>query len=190
MLALVDRTDDLAAPSLLPGWSRVHVVAHLAGNAQGHLRMLRGALEGIQADQYAGGAAGRAADIEDLASTPAAAVAAVHGTAAELDAVWRQMSDWSVPVRPLDRDPRPASRLVWARWREIEVHAVDLAAGYVPADWPPAFVDRLLDELRTRTDLPPLDGITGPPYALAAWLAGRSAGDELTGDLPVLSEWC
>jgi maleylpyruvate isomerase len=190
LLDLIDRTPDLSSSSLLPGWTRAHVVAHVAGNAQSHIRMLRGALDGVLTDQYAGGAAGRASGIDDLAATPAAAVAAVHETAIELDALWRQMSDWSTPVRPLDRDPRPAARLVWARWRELEVHAVDLAAGYVPADWPPEFVDRLLDELRARTDLPPLDGVSGPPYALAAWLAGRSAGDELTGDLPVLPEWC
>ena len=30
----VGKADPLTAPSLLPGWSRAHVVAHLAGNAE------------------------------------------------------------------------------------------------------------------------------------------------------------
>ena len=69
------------------------------------------------------------------------------------------------------------------------MHAVDLAAGYRPQDWPTPFLERLLPELLARTDLPPLDGVSGPSYALAAWLTGRSTGDELSGDLPVLPEW-
>ena len=188
LLALVDRTTDLSAPSLLPGWSRAHVVAHLAGNARSHVRMLQGTLDGLVADQYAGGAVGRAAEIEALAASPAEAVAALHESAAQLDALWR-VADWDALVRPLDGEPVPARGLAWARRREVEVHAVDLAAGYDPADWPLDFVERLLAELRARTDLPPLDGISGPPHALAAWLSGRSSGAGLSGDLPVLPEW-
>ena len=188
MRALVDRTADLAAPSLLPGWTRAHVVAHLAGNARSHLRMLQGTVEGVIKDQYAGGAEGRAAAIDDLAARPADAVADLHRSAEELDALWDR-ADWSGLVRMLDSEPQPADRLLWARRREVEVHAVDLDAGYRPQNWPADFLDRLLAELRRRPDLPPLDGISGPPYALAAWLAGRSAGEGLTGALPQLPAW-
>ena len=188
LLALVDRTPDLAVPSLLPGWSRAHVVAHLAGNARSHVHMLQGTLEGTINDQYPGGAEGRAADIEELASRPADAVVALHESAGQLDDLWR-VADWSGLVRTLHGGPQPAHRLPWGRWREVEVHAIDLAAGYRPQDWPTPFLERLLPELLARTDLPPLDGVSGPSYALAAWLTGRSTGDELSGDLPVLPEW-
>ncbi|MCU1591137.1 MAG: maleylpyruvate isomerase [Frankiales bacterium] len=187
--ALVDRTDDLGAPSLLPGWDRAHVVAHITGNARGQIGMLRGALRGEVADQYPGGAAGRAAEIEELAADPAAAVAAMHRSAEELEAAWQDTEDWTALCRPLHGDPMPVGRLVWTRWREVEVHAVDLAAGYGPADWPGELVERLLAELRGWPDLPALDGITGPDYALAAWLTGRSRGDGLQGALPDLPEW-
>jgi maleylpyruvate isomerase len=186
--ALVDRTAYLSAPSLLPGWSRAHVVAHLAGNARSHVRMLQGTVEGTIKDQYPGGDAGRAADIEDLAARPADAVAALHSSAEELDALW-QVADWDGLVRTLHGSPQPAHGLAWGRWREVEVHAVDLDAGYRPQDWPEPFLERLLAELLARTDLPALDGVSGPPHALAAWLSGRSAGDGLSGDLPVLPEW-
>jgi maleylpyruvate isomerase len=185
MLALVDRTTDLTAPSLLPGWSRAHVVAHLAGNARSHVRMLAGL------DQYEAGAEGRQADIEQLAADPAAAVEALHASADELDQAWRD-ADWSAPVRVLDGGLRPASTLVWAREREVEVHAVDLDAGYRPDDWPEPFLDRLLAELLARPDLPPLTGVTGVTGsrpALAAWLSGRSGGEGLHGALLDLPEW-
>jgi maleylpyruvate isomerase len=35
---------------------------------------------------------------------------------------------------------------VWARWREVEVHHVDLGLGYSAAEWPVAFVTRGLEE--------------------------------------------
>ena len=189
LLRLVDGAPDLRAPSLLPGWSRAHVVAHLAGNARSHVRMLQGTLDGVVADQYGGGDAERDGAIEELAATPDAAVRALHESAHDLDRLWRRVADWSALVRPLHGEPTAAYGLAWSRWREVEVHAVDLAAGYGPADWPADFLDRLLAELLSRTDLPPLDGITGPPHALAAWLAGRSPGDGLSGELPRLPEW-
>lgn len=48
LIAHLDAVDlsELPLPSRLPGWSRAHVVAHLAGNAQSHIRMLDGCLAG------------------------------------------------------------------------------------------------------------------------------------------------
>ena len=173
----------LRAPSLLPGWSRAHVVAHVAGNARGHGRMVDGQ------PQYPGGRDARAAEIDALAADPPAAVAAAHDSAAELERAWAR-ADWSAPARVLDGTPRTVGDLVWARWREVEVHAVDLALpDYRPADWPQPFLGRLLDELRARPDLPPLDGVEGSDADLAAWLAGRSRGEGLRGDLPELPPW-
>lgn len=182
LLDLVGRTPDLDAPSLLPGWTRAHLVAHVAGNARSHVRMLSGL------EQYDGGSAARAEAIGRLAGDPAAAVEALSASAVELEQAWAT-ADWSAPVRTLDEGDRAAAGLVWARWREVEVHAVDLAAGYAPTDWSAPFLDRLLEELLARTDLPPLDWVAGPPSALAAWLSGRSAGEGLSGPLPDLPEW-
>jgi maleylpyruvate isomerase len=186
LLALVGRTPDLTAPSLLPGWTRAHVAAHLAGNARSHVRMLGGL------PQYPGGAAGRSADIDALAADPAAAVAALRDSAAELERAWRT-ADWRSEVQLLDEQRRPAATLAWARWREVEVHAVDLAVdgpgGYGPRDWPRPFLDRLLAELRSRTDLPSIDDVRGGDADLAAWLSGRSGGEGLSGRLPDLPAW-
>ena len=182
LLGLVARTPDLAAPSLLPGWSRAHVVAHLAGNARSHVRMLAGL------EQYEGGAEGREAGVEALAADPRAAVRALHDSVEELETAWRR-ADWTAEVRPLARPPGPAAALAWARWREVEVHAVDLAAGYRPADWPRPFLDRLLAELRGWPELPDVDDVRGPDAEVAAWLIGRSDGSGLEGRLPPVPPW-
>jgi len=181
---------ELAGPSLLPSWSRGHVVAHLAGNARSHVRMLEGCLAGEVRDQYADGAAGRDAAIDALAGC------------------WDAMDEahWARDVRPLDAPPRPATELVWSRWKEVLVHRVDLDAGCSWRHWPDAFAIRLLHVLVDRDDLPAmtLDAgrgllgvgggggvVTGTPAALAAWLIGRSDGTDLSADgaLPQVPPW-
>jgi hypothetical protein len=95
-------TDDgCRAPSLLPGWSRGHVLAHWARNADGQTRMLQAAMRGEVAAQYPGGDAQRAADIETGAARPAPLI--LHDVRAALDRVedaWRQMPPeaWSRPT--------------------------------------------------------------------------------------------
>jgi Mycothiol maleylpyruvate isomerase N-terminal domain len=46
--------DDCRRPSLLPGWSRGHVLPHWARNADGQSRMLLAAMHGEIAEQYRG----------------------------------------------------------------------------------------------------------------------------------------
>ena len=111
----------------------------------------------------------------------------------------------------LSRGPQAVARIPWRRLREVEVHHVDLAAGYTAADWPEAFAHRLLHEVASGLDglnltlrpagvghrIPVGAGgppeVSGPAYALAAWLAGRSPGDGVTvepaGPLPSVPEW-
>ena len=54
---------DARAPSLLPGWSRGHVLTHLARNADGGQRLLSWARTGVEAAEYPSMAA-RTAEIE------------------------------------------------------------------------------------------------------------------------------
>jgi hypothetical protein len=62
---------DCRGPSLLPGWSRGHVLAHWARNADGQSRMLAAAMRGVVTAQYPGGDAQRAAEVEAGAARPA-----------------------------------------------------------------------------------------------------------------------
>ena len=63
------------APSLLPGWSRGHVITHLARNADGLGRLLDWGATGVPQAQYPSQDA-RDADIESGAGRPAAALLA------------------------------------------------------------------------------------------------------------------
>ncbi|RGC67035.1 mycothiol-dependent maleylpyruvate isomerase [Micromonospora sp. MW-13] len=208
---------DVAAPSLLPGWTRGHVLTHLARNADGFVNLLTAARTGEHIPMYASSAA-RAADISAGAFRPPAAHLDDLRRSAErfAEAVAAMpVQAWAATVQAR-RGPWPAAMLVWGRLREIEVHHVDLAAGYRPTDWPEAFAQRLLHEVTTglsgRPDAPAMvlrfDGsqhelvvggsgaaptITGPAAELAAWLTGRGVGGTLAvtpdGPLPNPPEW-
>ena len=80
---LRSRSFDASAPSRLPGWSRAHVLTHLARNADGHRRMIEGAARGEVLEQYAGGVEGRNAGIDAGAGRPAADVLADFATASD-----------------------------------------------------------------------------------------------------------
>jgi maleylpyruvate isomerase len=196
--------DDCRGPSLLPGWSRGHVLTHWARNADGQSRMLLAAMRGEVAEQYLGGDERRASDIEAGAARPARPILGDARTATgQLEDVWRRMAPdaWTRPAGART-GPRPAWMSVWARWRETEVHHVDLDVGYTHGHWPAEFVDlmlpRVMPTLATRLDEettvhleiidrdPPLTATTasttgepvtvrGPASAILCWLLGRAS---------------
>jgi maleylpyruvate isomerase len=171
--------DDMRAPSLLPGWSRAHVVTHLARNAESHVRLLEAGRSGRLVEQYAGGRAARAAAIEDGASRPAAAlVADAQSANARLFELWSDMQDeeWRLPVGA--RGGESAWELVWSRWKEIAVHHVDLATAFGPADWDSGFVDTLLSQvLKGLSDR--LADDTTVEMTTGAWRARAGNGGEV-----------
>jgi maleylpyruvate isomerase len=194
----------LAGPSLCPGWTRGHVVSHLARNADAYVNLLEWARTGVRTPAYPSPAA-RDADIEAGAPRPAAEQLADLETAAarlsaKIDAT--PVESWSSTVALPSGTEILAARLVWARIYEVELHHVDLDAGYTPADWPAAFALRLLHDpatprVATLVDpdgavllaVPSAPTVAGPPHLLAAWLSGRTDGTGLTGELPSLEAW-
>jgi maleylpyruvate isomerase len=139
---------DLRAPSLLPGWTRAHVLGHLARNADAMRNLLVGVRTGQDRPAYASADA-RQADIEYSASLRASElVADLADSAMALRTVARQLPDagWQVPVQILDSAPFPAAQLLTRRLVEVELHHCDLGARYTPADWPPVFATMELAE--------------------------------------------
>src|SRR3982751_334442 len=61
----------VAAPSILPGWTRGHVLSHVARNADSCVNLLTWARTGVETPQYAS-AAHRAADVAAGAGRPVA----------------------------------------------------------------------------------------------------------------------
>ena len=139
----------MSEPSLLPGWTRAHVISHLAGNAHGLLNLLAWARTGVETPMYPSPQARRDA-IEQGARLPAAALLGETGaSAAALAAAAAQLPGpaWYSPVRSALGRTIPASEVPWMRSREVWIHSVDLDAGPWFDAFPPALVDRLLTEV-------------------------------------------
>ena len=220
LVRTVDGLDETAygEPSVLPGWTRAHVVAHLTLNAEGLAGVLHGAHVGEARPMYASQEA-RDGDIAELAGAAPAdlrerflASVGVFGEA--LDAMHE--ADWEGRFErtPGGQDLALAS-VPLMRVREVEIHHADLAAGYGAADWPEAFRVVLLQSMTKRpypapfsvrpTDLDrtwrygdhggsvasgPV--VSGTSAALGWWLTGRGAGEGLTSDtneLPEVEAW-
>jgi maleylpyruvate isomerase len=144
-----DLTDEQARRgTLVPDWTRAEVLTHLARNAEGLCRMAEAAERGEVAAQYPGGAAQRAADIARGHDTGAAALRTdVRRASDHLMEVWSRLpaEAWNRSGDVID-GTRTIAHTVWSRWREVEIHHLDLDLGYAPADWPVAFVQRALPE--------------------------------------------
>ncbi len=175
--------DDMRKASLLPGWTIGHVLAHVARNADSHVRMLDAGVRGDVADQYEGGAAGRQAEIErDALADAAWLIADLRRANRSLEQRWSTMSvaGWAGEGRSLIGQV-PLSDLPFRRWRETEVHHVDLALAYVPESWPGVYVRLELARLERQwaarrpmglTRLPDA-ALAAPPTRRLAWLLGR-----------------
>ncbi|MGA2837825.1 MAG: maleylpyruvate isomerase N-terminal domain-containing protein [Acidimicrobiales bacterium] len=185
---------DLVTPSLLPGWTLAHLLTHLARNADSHRHRTAGAVEGVVVDQYPGGTAQRAADIEAGVGRPAGEVIADLATAStRMLEAWMDAPSyaWAGITRDSGGNERPLRQLPGRRWLEVEVHLVDLGTGPTHRDWPDAFVAARLPGMRADMARRLPDGAVPPPAGSLdgrdelAWLYGRLRRD----DLPVLAPW-
>jgi maleylpyruvate isomerase len=209
--------EDWQAASLLPGWSRAHVVAHLALNGEALGGVLRGIAEGEAAPMYET-AETREADIAELAGADAAELRdrLLASLTTFLDAVESVPEDgWSAHFERTRGDGTrlPAHAVPLMRWRELEVHHADLDAGYTPADWSATFSELVVTGMVKRLDpeegfrVAPLDAsrtwdvgtpaadpvvVTGPVADVAWWLTGRAPSDQVSssrGVLPTIGGW-
>jgi len=221
LLATVDAldADAFAQPSALPDWSRGHVVAHLTLNAEGLAAALTGVARDVEVPMYASQIA-RDAEIDDLAPRPPAELrarlrAATRGLVGALGMV--PPESWSAQIR---RVPDASATFLAAdvphmRWREVEIHHVDLAAGYARDAWPVEFGIELVDAAADRLTRGTLD-TTAPGFTMRAtdvdkgwdlgegplvsgtvadlgwWLTGRGGEDRLSvsgGPMPTIGKW-
>lgn len=168
---------DLRAPSLLPGWTRAHVLAHLARNADAIRSLLIGARARQQRRPYASGQA-RDDDIDASAAQASRELMTdLADSAMALRTMIRQLPDeaWSFSVQMLDSEPFPAAGLLTRRLVEVELHHCDLGIGYDAAKWPASFAQADLPEpfrsqRQERVSYPPQD--YQPPPARPASAPG------------------
>jgi maleylpyruvate isomerase len=206
-------------PSALPGWSRGHVLTHLARNADGLRNLLIWARTGVVTPQYPSFEV-RNEEIEAGAGRPARELIvdfADSATAFGDEAARLRDADWVTEVHGVRGPAHPAWYTLWRRLSELEIHHVDLDAGYRPADWPADFARECLQGATTifsGSDSPaallrvsddgsehrigppetePTITLAGSSAALLAWLLGRSDGGSLSatpaGPLPPVPPW-
>jgi maleylpyruvate isomerase len=206
--------EELAAPSLLPGWSRGHVVAHLALNGEALAGVLEAVRRGEEVAMYASDEQ-RDTDIEELAGSQQAdlldrLLAATTRFVSALEAMGED--DWGGGfARTPGAEQVPVATVPAMRRRELEIHHADLGAVYGPGDWPQDFVVELLDvlvvdrapsgpfavhagDLERSWSVGDPNGptVTGSGAELGWWLSGRSNGDGLScdaGPVPTLGPW-
>jgi maleylpyruvate isomerase len=146
--ARIMTSSDLRAPSLLPGWSRAHVLSHLARGADAMRNLLTGARAGQDRPAYASPQA-RHADIDRGARAEAKElVDDLVDSAMALRTVVRRLPDtaWRYQVLMLDSPRFPASQLLARRLAEVELHHCDLGIGYGHDRWSAVFGTMELDE--------------------------------------------
>ncbi|OKJ06738.1 maleylpyruvate isomerase family mycothiol-dependent enzyme [Kitasatospora sp. CB01950] len=199
------KPEALFEPSALPGWTRGHVLTHIARNADSLVILLNNARTGQDLPQYASAAA-RDADIEAGSGRPLdVQLADVRESQQRFVDAARLLAPehWQAVLTHRSGYRFPAWQLPGKRQAELEYHHVDLNAGYTPAHWPEQFA--IAEFHRLGTHFGALEGlpvlrliaedagvearlggagepeltVEGPVRALTGWLSGRSDGDGL-----------
>lgn len=168
---------DPTRPSLLPEWTVGHVITHLARQADSVVRMLD------EAEQYPGGPAARAAEIEAGAGRDLdALITDLRMSIWRLETRWAAHSTWEAEAVTVTGAVVPHHELPFRRWREVAIHHVDLGIGYGFEDLPGEYVRLELRRMEMLWNARAPMGLTGlPDAALAltppqrlAWLMGRA----------------
>jgi maleylpyruvate isomerase len=209
LLATARRLDpgSLGGASLCPGWTRGHVLTHVARNADALVNLVTNATTGSTTPMYASPDA-READIEAGAGRPldeqvADVEASAERFAAAAAGLTEEMSDRSLLAR--NNTKVRAGYLPFMRLREVVLHHLDLDAGFGFADVDDETVLRLLQDTVRRLRHDPAtpsmsirtnegdvwsigDGrpvVSGARADVLAWLT-RGLTSGMTGELPTI----
>jgi maleylpyruvate isomerase len=207
--------DDFGGDTLLPGWSRSHLVAHVGYNAAALCRLMDWAATGVETPMYESVEQRNREISEGATLSPAALRNLFDHTVARLDEKWRHLpaSAWSAQVRTAQGRLVPASETAWMRTREVWMHAVDLTNGGRYADFSAVVLNSLLADIvgmwrqknlgdglvlaiddcapiAVQEDSRTSTTVSGRLAGVARWAAGRGAiGVTIEGDLDVPPRW-
>jgi maleylpyruvate isomerase len=188
--------DALDARSLIPGWSRRHVIAHVGYNARALARLVEGVRTGIPLRMFDTDHQ-RLEEIRSGATLPARALRNLfRHSEIHLNVEWRDLgaAHWNATAAEgisIRRTPAMRASVVW-------LGAVDLGNGGSFLDMPPDLLDALLEGARPRldalgaamgglrleiTDRAPeargertrLAAVTGRAADVARWASGRGS---------------
>ncbi|MFI5606093.1 maleylpyruvate isomerase family mycothiol-dependent enzyme [Amycolatopsis sp. NPDC051903] len=195
------------APSALPGWSRGHLLTHLARNADAVGNLLTWASTGVETPMYGPGTARDDAINAGASRAVAEILADVVASGERLVDLAASLPDhaWSAPVRGRAGQPITGADALILRLAETTIHLADLDRGHDFASATALLGDHIEavvgNMIRMYTaPLPPIrltdgthtwtmaDGsgglVSGTPGAVLAWVSGRGSGDALDGPVP------
>lgn len=192
-LSLIDNAD-FDEETNLAGWTRSHLIAHVAYNAIALCNLMHWANTGEKTPMYASPEA-RNEEITYGATLNPDALRNLHEhSVARLDVAWRETSDqaWANEVLTAQGRTVPAGETLWMRSREVWIHAVDLGAVAGFGDIPEVILRTLAAEITAKwaglghgAGLVLIHATTGDRYPAApAAEGGREV--EVSGDLAAI----
>jgi len=202
--------DEMPAPSLCEGWSRAHVIAHLASNGRTLVKLIDWATSGQEEKLYASPQA-RTEEINAFAALPRKElIEAFRESAAYFaEQSMRLTGELAVEEVGLSGKRLPSTSIVALRIAEVVVHHQDLDTAWTIGEADPdSVLDALEAAVRTMRakDSPGMtlateegeewvvgDGalrVASDREGLLEWLArGQGRHVEADGPLPVLPSW-
>ncbi|MDE8669977.1 maleylpyruvate isomerase family mycothiol-dependent enzyme [Pseudarthrobacter sp. H3Y2-7] len=187
---------ELDGSSLLPGWTRRHIVAHVGYNARAIARLIEWAATGVETPMYSSPEA-RKHEIEFGATlSPIALRHLFDHSAVHLNVEWRDLpaDAWHHKVKTAQGRIVPAEETVWMRTREVWMHAVDLDNGATFSDIPVPVLERLLEDItgawKTRgTDTGLVVKVTGQEPEPSFGDTPAAQPTVVSGPLPTVVQW-
>lgn len=219
LLRTVGSLDEVSVrqPSLLPGWSRAHVITHLARNADGFGNLLIWARTGIEHAMYASGDDRDEAIAEGAQHSHRLLFEDLAASCDRFAHAARELPEnaWNAEIADAVGDLMPAHHMLRLRLLEVWVHLVDLDHDVDFADIPPRDAEQLLEDVAQqfggRPDVPalavevdfgdhrrtwelrgttaPPSRVQGEPGPMLGWLLGRTDATDLRGTPPDLPDW-
>lgn len=188
----LDAVDGLGEAELLdstslPGWTRRHLVAHVAANADALGNLVHWAETGIETPMYRSKDE-RAAGIERGVGLSTSTLRSwLTSSAQALDEAMTRLTgeQWERTVLTAQGRTVPATEIPWMRAREVCVHVVDLKVGVTFADLPVGFNAALCEDIRIKRGMTELPAavLDAPHEQVTAWLAGRKHSIEQAPDI-------
>lgn len=204
--------ESVRAASLCDGWTRAHVLTHIARNADALGNLVSWAVTGTPVAMYE---SPQSRDADILAGSTRSAGQVLTDLQESAERFASRASDLAGAPEQVEVEMRAGrtvlgGQLVTLRLLEVVFHHVDLDAGYSFAEADPGFVQRSIDHaverVKASNQVPALtlrsnDGqrwsmgegtqeVTGTRAALLLWLArGDSTGVSSEKDLPGLPSW-
>ncbi|GAB3939277.1 maleylpyruvate isomerase family mycothiol-dependent enzyme [Corynebacterium tapiri] len=186
--------EDFSEPTLLDGWDRATLIAHVAYNANALVNLVNWATTGVKTPMYASPEA-RNEEIAHGATLRPDALRNLHDhTLVRLDVAWRDAPEtaFSHTVTTAQGREVDMAETFWMRAREVWIHSVDLDVDATFSDIPDVILRTLLPEILgkwaksdTGHGLVLLNTDTGEKLAV-------HEGEEdtvITGSLPGLVRW-